>query len=544
MNRRIFLKYNSFIPLCSASLLFSSVSAQTHKPPNIILLFADDLGWNDISSPIATLGNGSKNHQTPNIDKLVTQGMAFTSAYTQQNSAPTRAALLTGQYANRTHVYNVFGLDRFATDKKAGITKEEARIVPANQKKESIEAGTLTYARLLKDAGYQTYIFGKVHGFRLTNEDNCGFTHNFECSRRVKGDNKDDSNYFALKTDDGNWIFDNPLYNHFAQPYTEEYVRRNLLPFANGNNPMMLVGTKKHFTDAIGDVVIDQIGKADKEKPFMMWVAFHAIHSAIVGRDDLNAKYKNREEIDGRHKNFKYAALTEQLDQTVGRILAALEDPNDDGDNSDSMSDNTVVIFMSDNGGVHGGNHSNAPLRWAKGTLYEGGIRVPMMIRYPKMVKSNTVSNEPVHVIDFLPTFIDLAGLKYANKAHVLDGESLFPLLTGKIKTLKRDRLFWHFPGYMDERGIPASVINERIGDKRYKYRYCYENDTHELYNLTDDIGEKVNLLAGKPTKQDLKIGNRLLTDLNRWISSTNPLPMYYVADGNKVELPKRITVK
>ncbi|MDD4632905.1 MAG: hypothetical protein PHQ77_11735, partial [Proteiniphilum sp.] len=98
--------------------------------------------------------------------------------------------------------------------------------------------------------------------------------------------------------------------------------------------------------------------------------------------------------------------------------------------------------------------------------------------------------------------------------------------------------------GYMDERGIPASVINKRVGNTRYKYRYCYENDTHELYNLTDDIGEKVNLLAGKPTKQDLKIGNRLLTDLNRWISSTNPLPMYYVADGNKVELPKRITVK
>lgn len=538
------MKCNLFIPLCSTSLLVPSLSAQINKQPNIILLFADDLGWNDISSPISTLGNGSKNHQTPNIDKLATQGMAFTNAYTQQNSAPTRAALLTGQYANRTHVYNVFGLDRYATNNKEGITKEEARIVPASQEKESIKPGTLTYARLLRDAGYRTYIFGKVHGFRLTDEDDCGFTYNFECNKKVKGDNKDNSNYFAFRTSKGNWIFDNPLYNNFAQPYTEEYIRRNLLPFANGNNPMMLVGTKKHFTDAIGDVVIDQIGKADKEKPFMMWVAFHAIHSTIVGRADLNEKYRNRTEMDERHENFKYAALTEQLDQTVGRILAALDDPNGDNDTSDSMRENTVVIFMSDNGGVHGGNHSNAPLRWAKGTLYEGGIRVPMMIRYPKMVKPNTVSNEPVHVIDFLPTFLDLAGLKYANKTHVLDGESLFPLLTGKIKTLKRDRLFWHFPGYMDERGIPASVINERIGDKRYKYRYCYEYDTHELYNLTDDIGEKVNLLAGKPTKQDLKIGNRLLTHLNQWIRSTNPLPMYYVADGEKVELPKRIIIK
>lgn len=528
----------------SACAMGMYAKADNAARPNIILLLADDLGWNDISSPIATMGNGSKNHQTPNIDKLATQSMVFTNAHTQQNSAPTRAALLTGQYANRTHVYNVFGLDRYATGKEAGIRKEDARIVPANQEKESLKPGTLTYARILKDAGYNTYIFGKVHGFRLTEDDDCGFTHNFECSKKVKEDKKEDSNYFAFKTKEGKWIFDNPSYNQFAQPYTEAYIRKNLLPYANGNNPLTLTGTKKHFTDAMADMVTDQISKVDKTKPFSMWVAFHAIHSAIVGRDDLYAKYKTRTELDKRHENFKYAALTEQLDQTVGRILAALDDPNGDGDKSDSMRDNTVVIFMSDNGGVHGGNHSNAPLKWAKGTLYEGGTRVPMIVRYPKLVKANSVSDEPVHVIDFLPTYLDLAGVKYTHKEHVLDGESLLPLLTGKAKTLKRDKLFWHFPGYMDERGIPASVINKRIGDKRYKYRYCYEYDTHELYNLTDDIGETVNLLSGKPSKENLKIGNTMLKDLNKWINQTKPLPMYYVADGKKVELPKSIVLK
>lgn len=536
------IKKNHLLLLtASACSMGMYAKADNNAKPNIILLFADDLGWNDISSPISTMGNGSKNHQTPNIDKLATQSMVFTNAYTQQNSAPTRAALLTGQYANRTHVYNVFGLDRYATGKEAGIKKEDARIVPANQEKESIKPGTLTYARLLKDAGYNTYIFGKVHGFRLTEDDNCGFTHNFECSKKVKVDKKEESNYYAFKTNEGNWIFDNPLYNQFALPYTEEYIRKNLLPFANGNNPLTLIGTKKHYTDAIGDVVINQLAKADKKKPFSMWVAFNAIHSAIVGREDLYAKYKNRTELDKRHENYKYAALTEQLDQTVGRILAALEDPNGDGDTSDSMRDNTVVIFMSDNGGVDGGNHSNAPLRWAKGTQYEGGLRVPMMVRFPKIVKPNTVTNEPVHVIDFLPTFLELAGVKYNNTEHVLDGESFVPLLTGKSKMLKRDRLFWHFPGYMDERGIPASVINKRIGDKRYKYRYCYEYDTHELYNITDDIGEKVNLLSGSPSASNLRIGNELLKDLNQWIDETKPLPMYYVANGKQVALPKEI---
>jgi arylsulfatase A-like enzyme len=340
---------------------------------------------------------------------------------------------------------------------------------------------------------------------------------------------------------EGKWIFDNSLYNKFAAPYTEDYVRKNLLPFANGNNPMSLVGTKKHFTDAIGDMVIDQLAQTDRKKPFSMWVAFHAIHSAIVSRDDLYEKYKSRTQLDERHENYKYAALTEQLDQTVGRILAALDDPNGDGDNSDSMRDNTVVIFMSDNGGIHGGNHSNAPLRWAKGTLYEGGTRVPMMVRYPKMIKPNAICNELVHVIDFFPTWLDLAGVKYTRKEHVLDGESLVPLLSGRKNRLNRDKIFWHFPGYMDERGIPASVVNKRIGDKRYKYRYCYEYDTHELYNITDDIGEKNNLLEGNPSQQNIAIANELLTALTTWIDETNPLPMHYVADGKVVKLPRNI---
>ena len=523
----------------AVAALLSQLTAQ-NKQPNIIILTADDLGWNDISSEIATLGNGSKNHQTPNIDKLASESMVFTNAYTQQNSAPTRAALLTGQYANRTHVYNVWGLDRYATKDQPGIKQSEAKIIPAAQEKESIKPGTVTFAKLLREAGYETYVFGKIHGFKMNEAEDNGFTHDFGCGKTIKDTNAEKSNYYAFRTEEGKWIFDNPKFNKFAEPYTEEYIRKNLLPVANGNNPLQIAGTRKHFTDAIADVVIDEIANAPADKPFCMWVAFHAIHSAIVSREDLYKKYRNRTKMDSRHENFKYAALTEQLDQTVGRILAALDDPNGDGDKSDSKRENTVVVFMSDNGGVSGGNHSNAPLRESKGTLYEGGIRVPMMVRYPALIKSASITKEPVHVIDYLPTFLDIAGIEYTHKEHVLDGESLYPILSGEKDQLKRELLFWHFPGYMDIRGIPASVINKRIGDQRYKYRYCYEYNTHELYNLTDDMDETTNLLEN-PDKRSLKIANAMLRDLNKWMKETKPLPMFYVDGGKQVELPKRI---
>lgn len=524
----------------AASFFLSQLNAQ-NKQPNIIILTADDLGWNDISSGLSTLGNGSKNHQTPNIDKLATESMVFSHAYTQQNSAPTRAALLTGQYASRTHVYNVWGLDRYAGKNQAGIKKSEAKITPANQEKESIKPGTLTFAKLLREAGYETYIFGKVHGFNMSSTEDNGFNHDFGCDKTIKGTDADKSNYYAFRTNEGKWIFENPKFNAYAEPYTEEYIRKNLIPVANGNDPLQMIGTRKHFTDAIADVVTHEISNAATDKPFCMWVAFHAIHSGIVSREDLYEKYKSRSDLDPRHENYKYAALTEQLDQTVGRILAALDDPNGDGDKSDSKRENTIVVFMSDNGGVDGGNHSNAPLRESKGTLYEGGIRVPMFVRFPSVIKTPSVSSEPVHVVDYLPTLLDVAGVKYTNKLHVLDGESIYPILKGETSKLQRESIFWHFPGYMDIRGIPASVINKRIGDKRYKYRYCYEYNTHELYNLTDDMAEKINLLEKNPSKQNLKIANQMLSDLNEWVRTTNPLPMYYVSNGQKVVLPQKI---
>lgn len=181
------MRNNQFLFVMTGLLLGSNfyINAQKQlKKPNIIILTADDLGWNDISSPYSTNGNGSKSHQTPNIDRLMTQGMSFTCAYSQQNSAPTRAAMLTGQYANRSGVYNVTSLARYGNKKKGGVTKDEARIVPSKQS-EAIKAETVTFAEMLVCNGYETYIFGKVHGWKGALKKDHGFGHDFSCSKSV-----------------------------------------------------------------------------------------------------------------------------------------------------------------------------------------------------------------------------------------------------------------------------------------------------------------------------------------------------------------------
>lgn len=520
---------------CTALLPFSSFCANKLDKPNIIILTADDLGWNDISSPFTTSSANSKNHQTPNIDKLISQGMAFTNAYTQQNSAPTRAALLTGQYAVHNGVYNVTSLSRYGSKKKGGVTKNEARIVPPKQRG-VIDPSSITFAEILKDGGYNTYVYGKVHGWGGDLSEH-GFTNDFSCSKTVNMKGEKLSNYLAFQTEEGEWIFDNKVYNKYAQPYTEEYIKRNLLPVANGNDPMTLVGKRKHFTDAIGDCVIEQLASVDKNSPFCMWVCFHAIHSAIVGRDDLISKYNNRKNLDDRHRDVEYAALTEQMDQTVGRIMAALEDPNGDGDTSDSMKENTIIVFMSDNGGV-GGNHSNTPLRGAKGMFYEGGIRVPMCVTYPKMIKPGTITDEPVHVIDYYPTLVELARLETpSSEIHLLDGESFVKLLKNPDAELEREAIYWHFPGYMDNRQVPSSMINKRVGDKRYKLKYSYETETYELYCLTDDISEEDDLMKSSK-KEYMNIARNLRDDLCRWLENNPPLVMKYKNNGNVVGFP------
>jgi arylsulfatase A-like enzyme len=515
-----FKKYIFSSSILAFGLSQASFSVEPNTKPNIIILLADDLGWNDISSSLATMGHGSKFHQTPNIDRLANEGISFVHAYSQQNCAPSRAALLTGQYAPLNGVYNVSSLERYGSQNN----KRTSKIIPPKQQ-DNVAASKITFAEVLRDAGYRTYMFGKTHGYGGDLDKDHGFDVDLACGKKIR--EIKESNYKAIQDADGNWIYENPLYNRFALPYTYAYIDKALKPFANRNNPDILEGSPKHFTDALTDVVVNEISNAPENTPFCMWVSFHAIHSGIVGREDLIAKYKALEKIDPRHTDVEYAALTEQMDQSVARIVDQLK--------KQGLLDNTLVIFSSDNGGVEG-RHSNEPLRAGKGTFYEGGVRVPLIVRYPPVIQAGRVTNEVVHFVDFYPTLVDFAGAQTPDPfLHPLCGESFFTILKSDKFRLKRESIYWHFPGYMDERQEPNTVIVKRFDNEYFKFRYSYELNSFELYNTSTDLEEKNNLLIGETDKNILKIAEMMRSDLNVWLLKMNPQTMRYRVSGEVV---------
>ncbi|MDF7824791.1 sulfatase [Pontiellaceae bacterium B12227] len=501
--------------------------------PNIVYLMADDLGWVDIAFSAANMGHGSQYHETPNIDRLAGEGLCFTQAYVQQNCQPTRAALLTGQYAVRplNNTYNVQSLARY--DKRSkGWPK--IPIQPYAQQQGGIDPSSTSIFEMLQAAGYHTAWFGKNHGCGADDDlpKNHGIDYNFGSNKKAVGKvngKKTTSNYLALKDDSKGWIFDGPMAK-YAAPYTAEYAMKNLFPFANGNDPMRAVGTPKHYTDALGDAVAEYLADRAKDKtPFIAYVPFHAIHSGIVARPDLFEKYQAKPSSDERHTNAKYAAFVEQLDQTVGRILLALE--------QNGLAANTLVVFTSDNGGVKGAT-SNAPLRSAKGTYYEGGLRVPFIARWPGKVTPGTVSAQPIHCIDIYPTFAELTGGSQPDPDfQPLDGVSFRSILLGDADALERESLFWHFPGYMDERNHPRSLVQTRIGNEIYKLFFNYTDGSYELYNISKDLSEANNLLA-VPGERSMIIAKEMNRDLRNWLLDNQAPNGSWRINGNDVSYP------
>lgn len=530
---------------CFIMSFMFSVSGNCHTPqkpkPNIIFIMADDLGWTDLSSPNTSLGNGSKYYESPNIDKLAQQGKSFTYAYTQQNCQPTRAALHTGQYATgpQNGVYNVGSLNR---PSKRVVTP----IIPHTQNN-YLKEECVSMFETLKPVGYHTAWFGKFHAIKLREhaQSYLGVDYNLAVHKETNAtvDGAKVNNEFFSQNDDVNgWMFDNEGLKSYAQPYDATYIKNVLEPMKNGNDPWLLEGTPKHLTDALGDAVVDYIKDRSQEKePFFAYIPFHAVHVSILPRLDLKTKYKAKKSQDPRHTDAEYAAFVELLDQTVGRILNALDDPNGDGDTSDGIAENTLVIFYSDNGGYMGPT-DNSPLRLRKGTYYEGGVRVPLIFRYSGVIAPNTVnSTQEVHAVDFYPTLAEMAGAKLPNpQEHEIDGKSIASVLKGEKESLDdKTELYWHFPGYMDVRNMPQSVIHYRhTNNQHYKLFYRYEDGSYELYNLSKDIGEKTNLLEGKPNQETLDLAMKMNTKLREWLLKRNAPTGSWRDSGKKVAYP------
>ncbi|MEM7453363.1 MAG: sulfatase [Planctomycetota bacterium] len=470
--------------LCVLSLTqilcnFSPTQAQV----NVVQIVADDMGWTDLSTGATNLGNGSPYYETPNLDYLANGGVAFSSYYAQPSCSPTRAALLTGQYAPRNGLHTVGSLND---------TGDETLLIGPDDGR-AIKLDAVTIAELLQDAGYVTAHIGKFHATDDPDDIVNEYGFDFNIGGTTSGGPSGTVPYFAELNNRGRWVFGNahgPELDQYADPYTTQYINDNLLPYANGNDPTVLEGTAKHLNDAMADAAVDFLNDrvADGQN-FFVNIAFNAVHLEIHSRPDLETKYNA---IPGsanpQHDNAAYAGLLEGMDQAIGRIVDAVE--------QSSLSGDTLIVFMSDNGGTN--QTDNSPLRGSKGNHTDGGIRVPMIIYLPGAIQSGVSTDVAAHAVDLYPTYADLCGVAHPDEAlHSLDGESLLPVLTGVSQELQRKSIFYHFPGYTMGNDPMSMTIHDGADGHRYKLFYFYEDRDFELYDLTSDITESTDLLAG-----------------------------------------------
>ncbi|WP_050028631.1 sulfatase [Verrucomicrobium sp. BvORR034] len=395
---------------------------------------------------------GSKYYETPHINQMAAQGVKFTQGYScGPNCQPTRAALMSGQYGPRTGVYTVGGIDRFPWQTRSLRPVDNVVNLPLEK---------VTLAQTLKNAGYATAMFGK-------------------------------------------WHLGNGEAYHPSKRGFDEAIVSNGRHINFDTNPKVDVPKDAYLADFLTDRAVDFIQR-HKEGPFFLYLPHYGVHSPYEAKADLIARFKDKPAVGGHHSPV-YAAMLASVDESVGRILKLLDDLK--------LSENTLVVFSSDNGGVGGyeregiegkGITDNAPLRGGKGMLYEGGVRVPYVFQWKEHIKAGQVNTTPINSVDLYPTLVELAGAKAPAVAEQpLDGVSYVnELIQPGAAPRGRDAIFWHFPGYLGAGGdtwrtTPGGSI--RQGD--WKLIEFFEDGRRELYNLQQDPGEKTNLAAQEPDR-------------------------------------------
>ena len=526
---------NSRVLVCSIVFCLCSPWLAADRKPNVVFFLVDDLGWTDVGT------FGSSFYDTPHIDQFATEGVKFTSAYAACHvCSPTRSSILTGKYPARNNMTDwIPGRRDFPFQKLLNVYSGQH--LPYEE---------TTLAETLRGHGYATAAVGKWHlGSAPSTPDKHGF--DWHIPR--------------------NWSRGAPNRTFYA-PYNLEGLED--------------VPEGEYLTDRLTDEALGFIND-NKDGPFFLYFAHFAVHDPIDGRLDLVDKYEEKliadpppmvepfilegnpdrreklsqEYIDRaisdpafaeygvlpehtvkikqRQDNTHFAGMVEAVDQSFGRLLERLEELG--------IDDNTIVIFFADNGGMAGMNVGNPirtvteeqldrafstsvlPLRGAKGWLYEGGIRVPCIVKWPGQGLEGAVSDEPIISTDFYPSILEMAGLPLVEKQH-RDGVSITPLLKGE-KSLSRDAIYWHFPHYSNH-GMqpPAGAI--RSGS--YKLLEYFENNTVQLFNLDKDLGENYDLSESEPEKV-----KELTSMLQSWRKSVDaqmlsPNPDYIEIDPHK----------
>ena len=444
------MKTLHFLSLVMTLLLANYLQAA--DKPNFVFFLVDDLGYMDIGA-----NNPDTFYETPNIDRLANSGMRFTNGYAANPvCSPTRLSIMSGKYPSRFDATNFFSGAR------------SGKFAPALLHS-NLPLEETTLAEALKPLGYKTYFAGKWHlGPETHWPEHQGFDVNI--GGHSRGAPVGPGRYFS--------------------PY---------------GNPRLKDGPKgEHLTDRLSDETCKFI-EENKDQPFLAYLSFYSVHTPLMGKKDLIAKYQAKaDKISGEEfadeeqvipggkerkvrilqKHAVYAAMMETMDAAIGKVLKKLDEVN--------VADKTVVFFMSDNGGLstsEGSPTSNLPLRGGKGWLYEGGIREPWIIHWPGVTKPGSVEDTPVISNDFFPTILDIAGKPV--KSGQVDGVSLVSLLN-QSGSLSDRLLYWHYPHYSNQGGIPGGAV--RDGD--WKLIERYEDGSVNLYNLKDDIGERNDVAA------------------------------------------------
>jgi arylsulfatase A-like enzyme len=467
-----------------ASHATDDAMASAKQRPNVVVFLADDLGWSDLGC------YGSEFYETPRIDRLAAQGMRFTDAYAScPVCSPSRAALMTGRNPAR------IGLTAHIGAPGPNNWNRDTPLLPATSLGQ-LPLSEVTLAEVLHDAGYATMNAGKWH---LGSEEYW-------------------PEYQGFDVNAGGWSQGGPFGGkQYFSPY---------------GNPRLADGPEgEHLPDRLATETARFI-HAHRHEPFFVQCAWYSVHVPLVAREDLLKKYEHKlgdrvgaldemiETPDGlvrRRQDLPvYAAMVEAMDEAVGKVLAALEEAG--------VADNTIILFTSDNGGLSTGDiaispaegwpTTNAPLRAGKGWLYEGGIRVPLIVKAPRKVRSGTVSKRIATGADLFTTVLDLVGVSKPD-GPTLDSESFAPALSGDHAP--RSAAFWHYPHYGNQGGRPGAAVRDGDWKLIEWYAPSAEETEVELYDLASDLSESHNLANSEPARRDA-----MRMQLDTWRKSIN----------------------
>lgn len=465
IDRRSFLKHVGGAVAAGLAAGVACGGSTSRRKPNIVFVLVDDLGWADLGC------YGSELHETPNIDRLARESMRFTDAYAAAPvCSPTRASIMTGKYPARLHMTIWY--------ESSGNPPRGRKLLPpvtqGNMPHEQV-----TIAEVLKEAGYFTAHVGKWH---LGDASHYPETQGFDVNI-------------------GGTFWGAPA--SFFSPY--KGAKKNRWGGEYRYVPGVGDGPEgEYLTDRLTDEAL-KIMEGAKDGPFFLNLWYHTVHTPIEGKPRLVEYYNKKIRAGMSHQNAGYAAMVHSLDENVGRLVSKIDELG--------IADNTILIFFSDNGGFinkYDGKPvtNNSPLRSGKGSLYEGGIREPLIVRWPGVTKAGSVCMHPVCSTDFYRTILEMTGLDGDSTHNTdVDGLSLVPLLKEPDADLGRDTLYWHYPHYY-QTTTPVSAI--RRG--KWKLLEYFEDGHVELYDLDSDIGENVNLSEKMPGR-----AAELRRELDEW---------------------------